>query len=84
MSFEVSLMNHIVSEVAKYLKDSDIEIVETHHNRKIDAPSGTAMTLAETINKTLNNEMHSNSIDMIKEKKEIQKKLVFTLLEVEM
>ena len=29
MSFEVSLMNHIVSEVAKYLKDSDIEIVET-------------------------------------------------------
>ncbi len=58
MSFEVSLMNHIVSEVAKYLKDSDIEIVETHHNRKIDAPSGTAMTLAETINKTLNNEMH--------------------------
>ena len=58
MSFEVSLMNHIVAEVTKYLKNSDIEIVETHHNRKIDAPSGTAMTLANTINNALDNEMY--------------------------
>ena len=57
MSFEVSLMNHIVAEVAKYLKNSDIEIVETHHNRKVDAPSGTALTLANTINDALGNEM---------------------------
>ena len=58
MSFEVSLMNHIVAEVAKYLKNSDIEIVETHHNRKVDAPSGTALTLANTINDALGNEMY--------------------------
>lgn len=58
MSFEVNLMNHIVAEVAKYLKNSDIEIVETHHNRKVDAPSGTALTLANTINEALGNEMH--------------------------
>ena len=53
MSFEVSLMNHIVSEITKYLKNNDIEIIETHHNRKVDAPSGTALTLANTINSTL-------------------------------
>ena len=51
-------MNHIVAEVAKYLKNSDIEIVETHHNRKVDAPSGTALTLANTINDALGNEMY--------------------------
>lgn len=58
MSFEISLMNHIVSEVAKYLSNSDIEIIETHHNRKIDAPSGTALTLANTINEALDNKYH--------------------------
>lgn len=58
MSFEVNLMKHLVTKVAKYLKNSDIEIIETHHNRKIDAPSGTALTLASAINEALNNEMH--------------------------
>ena len=58
MSFEVNLMKHLVTEIAKYLKNSDIEIIETHHNRKIDAPSGTALTLANAINEALNNEMH--------------------------
>ena len=58
MSFEVNLMKHLVTEVAKYLKNSDIEIIEVHHNRKVDAPSGTALTLANAINETLNNEMH--------------------------
>ena len=33
----------------------DIEIVETHHNRKIDAPSGTALLLASSINEALGN-----------------------------
>jgi len=58
MSYEVILMSHIVSEVAKILKNSDIEIVETHHNRKVDAPSGTALMLADSINKVLNNEKY--------------------------
>ena len=39
MSFDINLMKKIVSEVATYLKGNDIEITETHHNRKIDAPS---------------------------------------------
>ena len=34
----------------------DIEIVEKHHNLKVDAPSGTALALADAINETLNNE----------------------------
>lgn len=58
MSFEISLMSHIVSEIAKYLPKSDIEIIETHHNRKVDAPSGTALVLADKINETLNNEKY--------------------------
>jgi len=57
MSYEVNLMADLVAKVAKLLKDSDIEIVETHHNRKIDAPSGTAYMLANSINEALDNEM---------------------------
>lgn len=43
----IVLLNRIASLVARSLKDADIEIVETHHHHKKDAPSGTAMTLAE-------------------------------------
>lgn len=57
MSFDINLMCRIVSSLAKQLSDNDIEIVETHHNRKIDAPSGTAMLLADSINNALDNSM---------------------------
>ena len=36
----------------------DIEIVEKHHNLKKDAPSGTAIMIAEAINEELGNKMH--------------------------
>ena len=55
MSFDISLMARIVSEVAKKLYDSDIEIIETHHNQKKDAPSGTALLLADAINEVFDN-----------------------------
>lgn len=58
MSYEINLMSNLVAQITKYLKDSDIEIVETHHNRKVDAPSGTALLLADRINDELNSEMH--------------------------
>ncbi|HEY4405903.1 MAG TPA: 4-hydroxy-tetrahydrodipicolinate reductase [Xanthobacteraceae bacterium] len=46
MSVGVNLMAALVKRVAKTLdQDFDIEIVEMHHNRKIDAPSGTALML---------------------------------------
>ena len=39
MSYSVSVMRKICSELAKLLEGSDIEIIETHHRRKIDSPS---------------------------------------------
>ena len=53
MSFSINMFEHLLKEIAPKLKDTDIEIVETHHNRKIDSPSGTAQMLANTINEAL-------------------------------
>ena len=58
MSYEINLMAKLVADLAKKLSDSDIEIVETHHNRKIDSPSGTALILADSINNALDNQMN--------------------------
>ena len=58
MSYEINLMSKLVADIAAKLPDSDIEIVETHHNRKIDSPSGTALILADSINNALENEMN--------------------------
>ena len=52
-SLGVNIMNQIVSYATKLLADFDIELIEKHHNRKIDAPSGTAATLLEVINESL-------------------------------
>lgn len=50
MSYDINLMGKIVADLAKRLADTDIEIIESHHNQKIDAPSGTAILLADKIN----------------------------------
>lgn len=55
MSYEINIMSDLVSKLAILLKDSDIEIIETHHNKKIDSPSGTALILADSINNALGN-----------------------------
>ena len=57
MSYEINIMADIVAKLATQLKDSDIEIIETHHRNKIDSPSGTALILADSINNALNKEM---------------------------
>ncbi len=50
MSLGVNILFKLVGEVASILKDDyDIEIVEMHHRHKVDAPSGTALKLAEII-----------------------------------
>lgn len=47
-SLGVNLLAHLVEEAASRLgEDWDIEIVETHHRKKVDAPSGTALLLGE-------------------------------------
>ena len=48
-SIGVSILIDLAKSVAKNMCDADIEIVETHHNRKLDAPSGTALKIAEGI-----------------------------------
>lgn len=54
MSLGVNLLIELVQKAAKLLYNNfDIEIVERHHNQKIDAPSGTALALADAINKAL-------------------------------
>lgn len=52
MSLGVNLLIQLVKEAAKKLASEgfDIEIVEKHHNQKLDAPSGTALALADAIN----------------------------------
>ena len=47
MSAGIALLKQLVEKVSSTLKDFDIEIVEQHHRHKVDAPSGTALTLGE-------------------------------------
>lgn len=52
MSLGINLLRKVLKEVAGVLAPQgfDIEIVEKHHNQKVDAPSGTAIALADSIN----------------------------------
>ncbi len=47
MSLGINLLISLVKQAAQVLEDFDIEIVERHHNKKLDAPSGTALMLAD-------------------------------------
>lgn len=58
MSYDIMIMKKMLQWLAPLLKDTDIEITETHHNRKIDSPSGTAQMLADSINASLGNTLH--------------------------
>ena len=60
MSIGINLLMKTLKEVAPVLAAAgfDIEILEKHHNRKIDAPSGTAIALADAINESLDNTYH--------------------------
>ena len=50
MSIGINIINNMLKGISNMLyKDFDIEIIEKHHNQKIDAPSGTALLLANTI-----------------------------------
>lgn len=57
MSLGVALLNKLVHQAAASLEGFDIEIVEMHHKHKKDAPSGTALTLAESAAKGRNLEL---------------------------
>lgn len=60
MSVGINLLLKVLKDVAPILADAgfDIEILEKHHNRKLDAPSGTAIALADSINESLDHAYH--------------------------
>lgn len=60
MSLGVNLLIALAKRATEVLGDSgfDIEIIEKHHNQKIDAPSGTALAIADAINDTLDHSYH--------------------------
>lgn len=78
MSLNISLMSKICGEIAKVLNDSDIEIIETHHNRKVDSPSGTAILLADAINKVLKEKKIYNFERLQKREKRTKNEIGFS------
>lgn len=59
MSLGINLLSELVKKAAAVLGDSfDIEIVEKHHNQKLDAPSGTALMLADAAASALDEAPH--------------------------
>lgn len=76
MSIGVNLLSALVEKAARVLgNDFDIEIVEKHHNQKVDAPSGTALMLADAAKAGLSFEPHyvydRHSVRQKREKTEI-------------
>ena len=49
MSLGIAVLCRLAKDAARYFPDADIEIVEVHHNRKVDAPSGTALMLFNSL-----------------------------------
>ena len=75
MSLGVNTLLKLVAAAAQVFAaaDFDMEIVEKHHNRKVDAPSGTALAIADAMNEVLNNE-YAYKFDRSQERKMREKK----------
>ena len=60
MTLGINTLLKLLQEAAKVLAEAgfDMEIVERHHNLKIDAPSGTALALADSLNEAMDNQYH--------------------------
>ena len=74
MSLGINLLMKLVKEAAQTLAAAgfDMEIVEKHHNQKVDAPSGTALALADSMNEALN-EKYAYVYDRSRERKKREK-----------
>lgn len=75
MSLGVNMLLKLLQEATKILAPAgfDIEIVEKHHNQKVDAPSGTALAMADSINEVLNQE-YTYTYDRSQERRKREKK----------
>ena len=49
MSLGIAVLCRLVKDAVRFFPQADVEILEAHHNRKADAPSGTALMLAEAV-----------------------------------
>ncbi len=49
MSLGIAVLCRLVKDAVRFFPQADVEILEVHHNRKADAPSGTALMLAEAV-----------------------------------
>ena len=62
MSIGVNVLMKISAQVARILGSFDAEVLEIHHNTKVDAPSGTALALGRTIAEARNLDFRSNAV----------------------
>lgn len=74
MSLGINLLMKLLKEAAAVLAPAgfDIELVEKHHNQKVDAPSGTAIALADSVNEALDN-AYTYNYDRSQERKKREK-----------
>lgn len=75
MSLGINTLMKLLQDAVKVFGNAgyDVEIVEKHHNQKVDAPSGTALALADSINEAMGNE-YEYIYDRSKERKKRDKK----------
>lgn len=77
MSLGINMLMRILQDVVKVLEPAgfDVEIVEKHHNQKMDAPSGTALALADSINDAMDGQYEyvydRSQVRQKREKKEL-------------
>ena len=77
MSLGINTVQKLIADAAKVLAPAgfDVEIVEKHHNQKLDAPSGTAIMLADSVNEAMNNQYHyvydRSQVRQVRDTKEI-------------
>jgi len=76
MSLGINMMVELAKQATRILyPEFDIEIVEAHHNRKLDAPSGTAMMIADAINQEISDNIEyvydRHSVNKARSKNEI-------------
>lgn len=77
MSLGINLLMKLLKEATGVLSPAgyDVEIVEKHHNQKLDAPSGTALALADSVNEAANNQYEyvydRSQVRQKREKKEL-------------
>lgn len=82
MSLGINTLLKLLQDATKVFAPAgfDIEIVEKHHNQKVDAPSGTALALADSINEALDNEYAYNYDRTAERKKREKKEIGFSVV----